>query len=244
MAEVDLESGQTNTDTGDEGNKADDTSSTILTGSDDKSKGSGGDEGGKNEGGDKGDKGGSEKAGGDNKGSDSDSDNKSNGDDDTSDSVPESYEFNMPEGMEADKTLVEVVAPVFKELGLSQEKADKLTTAYAETMSAQSKAIDDAFIKQQDDWKNELKNDQKFGGDKFDENCGKVAEFINKTCPPEIMDDMKQLLSSSGAANNPAMVKYFHSLALAYPVSEDTSESGRASAGKKKSLEERMYPDD
>lgn len=156
--------------------------------------------------------------------------------------APETYEFNMPEGVEMNEGLAEAVTPIFKELKLSQEQAGKLTEAYASAIQEQAQASQDAFAKQLDDWKTELKNDAAFGGEKFDENSGMVSQFIQKTVPAEIKDDVMSLFVSTGAGNHPGLVKYFHHLAQTFPVGEDQPGSGQHVPNRGKSVEERMYP--
>lgn len=56
--------------------------------------------------------------------------------------APETYEaFTMPEGIEADSALIESASPVFKELGLNQEQAQKLVDIYAQAQAAQQKSV-------------------------------------------------------------------------------------------------------
>lgn len=56
--------------------------------------------------------------------------------------APEEYEaFTMPEGMEADSALLESASPVFKELGLNQDQAQKLVDIYAQAQANQKKAV-------------------------------------------------------------------------------------------------------
>lgn len=65
------------------------------------------------------------------------------------DKVPDKYEIKAPEGMELDAQMVEQFTPIFKELGLSQEKAQKLADAYSELTKArdseQTKKVNDFY---------------------------------------------------------------------------------------------------
>ena len=81
--------------------------------------------------------------------------------------IPEKYEFNMPEGMEVDQSLADEALPVFKELGLSQEQADKLTGLMVAKAERDSQVMADAYQKQISDWATELKNDKDVGGEAF-----------------------------------------------------------------------------
>lgn len=157
--------------------------------------------------------------------------------------VPETYEFKMPDGMEMDAGLAEAAGPVFKELGLTQEQADQVTDMYAKAMEQQVQEAEDAFNKQLDSWKQDLMKDQDFGGDNFDENAGKVFEFINETVPADIKDDLMGMLGSTGVGNHPALVKYMFHLSNAFPVGEDQPGSGSPVSGPR-DLASNMYAPD
>lgn len=52
--------------------------------------------------------------------------------------APESYaDFEMPEGMDVDTAALETAAPIFRELNLSQEQAQRLVTLQAENVLRQ-----------------------------------------------------------------------------------------------------------
>jgi len=59
--------------------------------------------------------------------------------------VPEKYEFKLPEGFELDEETLGVFAPVFKELNLDNEQAQKLVDAYAPTMEKMGEKLKEQF---------------------------------------------------------------------------------------------------
>jgi hypothetical protein len=159
--------------------------------------------------------------------------------------IPESYEFMAPEGMEVDQSMADAFSPVFKDLGLSQEQANSLTGVYADMVGKQVEAQQEAFGQQLEDWKQELRTDADFGGDKFDENSGIVADFVRQTVPEGVREDVIGLLESTGAGNHPGLVKWIHHLATnVMPVSEDQPGSGQLGSTRKEGLDgrlERLY---
>jgi hypothetical protein len=159
--------------------------------------------------------------------------------------VPESYDFAMPEGMEIDQALAEAASPVFKELGLNQEQAGKLTEAYAGVMQQQAEAAEQAFSDQITAWNTELKNDAEFGGDKFEENGAKIREFLGATLPDDLKDEVLDFFQNTGAGSHPALTKYFFSLASRFNTSEDQPGSGNAGGGQRlegqAGREQRLY---
>jgi flagellar biosynthesis GTPase FlhF len=151
--------------------------------------------------------------------------------------VPESYEFTMPEGMELDTAMAEAATPVFKELGLNQEQANKLTEVYAGQIAAQAKAHEDAFNDQLQTWATELKNDKDVGGEAFEKNTSVARLAIEKLGSPELM----QLLDSTGVGNNPAMFKF--ALGVGKLLAEDQPGSGNPS-NQDVPVENRLYPNE
>jgi hypothetical protein len=70
--------------------------------------------------------------------------------------VPEEYVFEVPEGVVLDETLVGAFTPIAKELGLTQESAQKLTTMYAEHMQGIVEAQQQAAVMQAKAWRTEF----------------------------------------------------------------------------------------
>lgn len=60
----------------------------------------------------------------------------------TVDSAPEDYDFSFPEGIEPDQNLLGKFVPVAKDLGLSQEKAQKVVSVYADHIKAEIAAYE------------------------------------------------------------------------------------------------------
>ena len=118
---------------------------------------------------------------------------------------PEAYaDFAMPEGVELDSELLAEAAPIFKELKLSQEQAQKLVDFQAKQVQAGEANRVDAFNQLMNDWQTESKNDKEFGGDKFDENVKVAQSAINKFGTP----GLKQLLEEHGVGNHPEVIRF------------------------------------
>ncbi len=151
--------------------------------------------------------------------------------------VPDTYEFNMPDGLELDAGLAEAASPVFKELGLSQDQADKLTGLMAEHQQQQAQAQADAFTQQLDSWATEIKNDAEIGGEAFEKNAAVARQAIEKLGSPEL----NEMLAGTGIGNHPAMFKF--ALAVGKLLAEDQPGSGDR-AGSNGSAESRLYPNE
>ena len=113
-------------------------------------------------------------------------------------------DFEMPEGMQIDETLLAEAVPIFKELELNQEQAQKLVDFQAKQVQAGKQTQVDDFNQLVNDWREQSKNDGEFGGDKFDENVKVAQSAISAYGTPEL----KQLLEEHGIGNNPELIRF------------------------------------
>ena len=119
--------------------------------------------------------------------------------------APDTYaDFVMPEGVEVDAALLTEATPIFKELGLNQDQAQKLVDFQAKQAKAGSESRVDAFNQLMNDWQEQSKNDKELGGDKFDENVKIAQVAIAKFGTPEL----KQLLEEHGVGNHPELIRF------------------------------------
>jgi len=150
--------------------------------------------------------------------------------------VPETYaDFTMPEGLEVDAQLLEKAVPVFKELKLTQEQAQKLVDLEAERVQSMVQEQQDAIAQQIESWDAAAKADKEFGGDKFDENLGIAKLALEKLGTPEL----KQFLVDSGAGSHPEVIRAF--VRMGRLMKEDNPGAG-APPAEKKDIVDIMYP--
>jgi hypothetical protein len=125
------------------------------------------------------------------------------------------------------------VEPVFKELGLSQEQAQKLIDVYAKQSVKDAEGINKNASKwwndQQQTWRDSMKDDPELGKlvdaqgnfgptSKIVETVGRALDGLQN---PKLVSDFKAAMDLTGAGNNPAFVKVFY--ALASKVTEGTT---------------------
>lgn len=125
--------------------------------------------------------------------------------------VPEAYEFKMPDGVELDKAAADEFSAIAKEMGLDQEQAQKVADVGAKMAQRQA----EAHARQVEAWVGEVKADKEIGGDKLDENLGVARKALDTFGTPELRD----LLNASGMGNHPAVIKAFYKVGKA--ISED-----------------------
>ena len=157
--------------------------------------------------------------------------------------IPETYEFEMPEGVEADQALIEAATPIFKELNLTQEQANKLTQVLAQRELDRANDAQQAYGEQLENWNQELMKDQDFGGDNFEKNSAQVRDFLHKTMPDGIKDNLVSMLETTGVGSHPDLVKYIHHLSKLMPVGEDVPGDATLTPQKETTREQRLYPD-
>lgn len=146
--------------------------------------------------------------------------------------APEEYgEFTLPDGMELNEQLLAQANPVFKELGLSQEQAQKLVDFESTRQQAQV----DQFHQQIQTWQQEVSNDPEIGGEKMDESIALANKAIGEYFEPGFMD----VLRSYGLTNNPEVIRGLKRIGERH-LTEDNPGGGRA-PHREKSRAEKLY---
>lgn len=162
--------------------------------------------------------------------------------------APEKYEaFKLPEGVTINEPVMAEFQGVAKDMGLSQEGAQKLIDFHAKTLQDFAKATGEeqekAWKAVTDGWLEEAKNDKDFGGDKFNENVAVAKKALDafdplgqgKTSP------LREMLDATGAGNNPALLKFLKAVGTA--VGNDKIHVGSAtSSDGVKPVEQRLFP--
>lgn len=123
--------------------------------------------------------------------------------------VPEKYEFKAPEGVDLDSELVTGFEPFAKEIGLSQEQAQKFVDFYAANILPRIEAREAAQAEQWantvSEWAETAKKDKEYGGDQFDANLAYAARARDKFGTPEL----KAVLDQTGIGNHPELIRFF-----------------------------------
>jgi len=114
--------------------------------------------------------------------------------------APEKYNFAAPEGQALDANALAVFEPIAKELGLTQEQAQKLVDIYPQIQQQQA----EAWSKQIADWGEQVKADKEIGGDKFNASVGLAQRALDQFGNPEL----REYLNASGLGNHPALVRF------------------------------------
>lgn len=149
--------------------------------------------------------------------------------------APEAYAFVAPEGQTFDDAIIGAYSNVAKELGLPQDKAQKMLDTMSPAIAArQAEQLEAAKA----EWIETAKTDKEFGGDKLTENLAFVAKAREDLATPEL----RTLLDQTGLGNHPEMIRMFYRYGKA--ISEDSFTPGRnnGAANAELSIAQRMYP--
>ena len=152
--------------------------------------------------------------------------------------IPDSYEFKLPEGQEIDKNLVDQVTPIFKDIGLSQEQAQKLVDFYAPYVQQQAEAVGqqqlESYKETVEDWKADTK--KQLGAD-YDKDIAIAARAMDKFGSKEL----RQVMDDTGLGNNPEVVRFIVKVGKA--ISEDHFTDPQNVQGKPEGIDPKiLYP--
>ena len=145
--------------------------------------------------------------------------------------VPESYDLQMPDGIELDKASAEEFTAIAKELKLDQAAAQKL----ADVAAKQAQRQVEAHAKLVESWVEQVKTDKDIGGDKLQENLGVARKALDTFGTPELRD----VLNASGLGNHPEVIKAF--LKVGKAISEDRFVTG-AATGNVTDAAKKLFP--
>lgn len=136
-------------------------------------------------------------------------------------------EFKAPDGMTLDTELLGQATPLFKELNLTQEQAQKLVDFQAANALKTRQSQQEAFTSLINKWQTDAKADKEFGGEKFEESVGIARLAVQKFGTPAF----KQLMEDHGVGNHPEMIRFM--LNIGRTLKEDVpGATGGAVSGK------------
>ena len=155
---------------------------------------------------------------------------QNDGDQGPAQTAPEAYEPFDVEGQQFTEAQLEGFAATAKELGLSQENAQKMLAAMVPT--ARQYLVDDLKAKSQE-WASLSEKDPEIGGANFKANVGVANQALKQFATPEFT----ALLRGSGLGAHPEVVRVFYRIGKAMQQDHGVTGSASAPAGAR-----RRYP--
>lgn len=151
--------------------------------------------------------------------------------------VPETYEFQLPDGMELDKERLAEAEPIFKDLGLTQEQAQKLVNLDVKRAQAEAEAQANAWTTLRSGWRDQVTADKEIGGQNLDQSLAHGNLAVNKFGTPEL----KEALKVYGMGDHPEFVRFCARVGKA--MSEADVHFGKEPSRGPLPPEKRLYPD-
>lgn len=169
--------------------------------------------------------------------------------------APEAYtDFKAPEGHTLDKATIDKVIPIFKELGLNQDAAQKLVDLYAVQQIEAAKAPGATYEALRTDWRSKVNADPEIKAYATEGKTGLDAIKVDigralGTLDPTLATEFKAAMDLTGAGDHPAFVKAFWKLSQG--ITEGKHVAGRGpspqgqrdpSKAEKPTAAQAMYP--
>lgn len=134
--------------------------------------------------------------------------------------APEKYaDFKAPDGATLDPKAIEAALPVFKELGLTQDQAQRLVNLQAARDSALLKAPQATYDALRQDWQTktlnhpEIKSARSGDLNGIDAVKAEMGKALNAIGDPALATEFKAAMDLTGAGDHPAFVRTFLKLA-------------------------------
>lgn len=145
--------------------------------------------------------------------------------------VPEAYTFDLGPDVPVDNAAVERFTPVAKDLGLSNEQANKLAKFSLEENKRAVQTWNDTIT----GWAKDAQADPEIGGNKWDQNLGVAREAVRQFSTPAF----SKMLDDYGIGNHPEMIRFLYRVGS--QVGEAKAGGGNTQAGTQKSAAEVLY---
>lgn len=164
--------------------------------------------------------------------------------------VPETYaDFTAPEGYTVDKALIDAAVPLFKDLGLTQEQAQKLVDFQAQRQIELAKAPQETYETMRADWRKEVLADTELAsaGKVKPEVLSAIAKGID-SLGADVAKSFREIMDISGVGDNPAFVKAMYKFGQLASEGSHVTGKGPAPTGqtapdaKPLSIANAMYP--
>lgn len=119
--------------------------------------------------------------------------------------VPEKYEFKLKEGSLLKQGEVDQTAATARELGLSNDAAQKLLDERGQAKAGFMEEQKSAFESLRSNWKETFTKDSEIGGEHAKASAENARRFVDKYATPEF----KQVLNDTGFGDHPELIRIF-----------------------------------
>lgn len=172
----------------------------------------------------------------------------------TTSAEPQAYtEFKTPAGTTLDATAISSAVPIFRELGLNQDQAQKLVDFYSKQQLASKSATDTAINTMRQTWRDGSMSDPEIGPnvERIQADLGRMYNHIIASDPtggPKLVADFKSVMTDYAVGDNPTVVKMMARIAKSFGEGKHVTGGGPSISGQTKpgatdrSPAQTMYP--
>lgn len=150
--------------------------------------------------------------------------------------VPESYDLKAPEGMSIDVEALKQFTPIAKELGLSNDQAQKLADFYAQRQASFFEEQRAGYAKTVEGWIQEVKSDKEIGGVHLEATQVSCRKALQSYDPD---GEFRKLMDDSGFGNHPAVLRFVNRVGKS--VKEDQGIKGKPATPKERDISQILY---
>lgn len=130
--------------------------------------------------------------------------------------APEKYaDFKLPEGVSLEGEALTAATTLFKDLGLSQDAAQKLVDFHVKQVTEAEDSSLKVWKEQQDAWKKQISEDPEIGP-KMAEIKTSFSKMLDSTVDAKLATEFRQAMDHTGAGNNPAFIKVMHKISALF----------------------------
>lgn len=153
--------------------------------------------------------------------------------------APDTYaDFKAPDGYTLDPEILKEALPIFKDLGLTQDQAQKLVDIQVARDLAQAKSRDETYTALRSEWQGKVKSDPELLAAATDGKVGLDAVKLDigralATLPPALQTEFKDAMNLTGAGDHPAFVKAMWKLSQMIGPGTHVAGRGPSPAGQK-----------
>lgn len=122
--------------------------------------------------------------------------------------APEDYDFSMPEGVIIDDGTLGDLKSLSKDLGLSQEQAQKIADLGVQQSQRWAEQQIEYAKQARAEWAEQVRADKEIGGMSLEENLTSARAAIKEFGTPDLVN----LLNETGLGNHPEVIRTFYKI--------------------------------
>lgn len=148
--------------------------------------------------------------------------------------APDKYtDFKVPDGFQLDPDAIAKATPVFKELGLNQDAAQKLVDTYRELTEQAVAAPREAYLKLTSDWLKEAQDHPDLRGKlgPGQEVNVRIGQLLSSLPDQKLASDFREAMDLTGVGNHPAFIRVFDHVAKLLTEGKHVAGNGPSPGG-------------